>query len=521
MSTSKKFVLGATTGIIGLGIKTVLNIIVYPFILQKLGVEHYGLYVLLLNLADLIILMDLGLTSGIIQRLSTFRSMGREDEARQLLSVGFILYAVLALLSFLVCYSVIPWIPGFFSFQGDMAAIASFCLSIILLEGTITLFQGYFSAVLISHTLYQWVNTSESLYFIIANGGIFLLLHAGFGLREIALLRLAAAILKFAIVFFHAGRVDPACLRPFFFNFGKALDLLKVSIHAMVRTVSDIFANRMDLVMIGRFLGIRDVAIFEFVYRFLNIIMQVPMHIVTGILPIFTRLKTGNETDASRQLFLRLSAFIFFAVTVPIGLLYFFYHGVISFFAAGRLTFQETNPLFLLAIPGIISSAVCLPASHYLFAAGRFRLITTSSSLMSLMKVLMVVLLIRPLGLFGVILSTLFVDVIYHQMLLIREACREMSIGFLHYLLQVYLKGLPALILTFLLMQAAKYLFSFSTVHIMIQLLVSAAVSAPIGLVAWFALTASVEERNLVRGWLTDLTKKVGKPALSGAMNEG
>ncbi|MEB3287280.1 MAG: oligosaccharide flippase family protein [Vampirovibrionales bacterium] len=501
----RRFFLGATTGVIGLGIKTLLNIIVYPYILQTLGVEQYGLYVLLLNIADLIILMDLGLTSGIIQRLSTFKAAQENNPdcavsrqaTHQLLSTGLVLYAVLAILSFLIAFSLVPLVPNFFNLNAELSAIASFTLYIVLLESALTLFQGYFASVLMSHNLHQWVNTGESLYFITANGCIFILLHMGYGLREIALLRLGAATIKFLLVFSHAVRHEPDCIKPTYFNFHKAIDLLKVSVHAMIRTVSDIFANRMDLIIIGRMLSLRDVATLEFVYRFFNIILQIPTQITLGIFPVFTRMiALGNHTQA-RLVFLRLSCFLQVIVSILIAVLCIFYPEIFKFFSGGRIDYQATIPLLILAIPGVISTAVYLPASHYLFAAGRFKLISGGSVFIAILKVVLVLMLIKPMGLLGVVLSTFIIDIIYHQILLIRQSCKDLSIGFWEYSKDVHLINIPVLLAATAAIYGLKQAFALMSLHPMLQAVLATFIMLPAAMIAWFLMSATQEEKAI------------------------
>lgn len=500
-STSKKFVLGATTGVAGLAIKTILNIIVYPFILHTLGIDHYGLYVLLLNIVELVILMDLGLTSGVVQQLSTFHALEGQDQdakenVRQTLSVGLILYAAIALVSLCVCFSLIPFVPGFFNLSPELSAIASFCLYVILIESSITLFQGYFSSVLMSHHLYQWVNTSETIYFIIANGGIFVLLHLGYGLQEMALLRLGAAVLKFLLVMFHAVRIEPDCIKPVYFNVKKAVDILKISVHAMIRTISDIFANRMDLVLIGRMLTIRDVAVYEFVYRFLNIIMQIPMHVSAGIFPIFTKLRTLQDDEKTKLLLLRLSCFLFFCVTLMVSVLAVFFKEIFAVFSGGRMSYEETFPLLLIAIPAIVSSAAFLPASHYLFAAGRFRLITVSSTSAALFKLVMVLLFIKQWGLTGVIISTFIMDMVYHQIIMVREACKSLSIGATEYIRSVYFINIPSFIVSFLVILQLKNVPYLESQHPLAHAFLTAVIATIVGVTAWFLTTASSWEKE-------------------------
>src|SRR5690554_2771756 len=80
MNLQQRFLYGALSGTGSVVIKTMLNLLFIPVFLATLGVSHYGLFVLLISFTEIAMLLDLGLTSAIVQALGSSRQV---EEAQQ------------------------------------------------------------------------------------------------------------------------------------------------------------------------------------------------------------------------------------------------------------------------------------------------------------------------------------------------------------------------------------------------------------------------------------------------------
>lgn len=517
MNLNKQFLFGALTGIGGLGLKTVLNIVVYPVILSSLGGTKFGLYVLLLGIVELLIALDLGFTSGLTQRLSTAHAHEDLDETRQFLSTGLVLYLVITALVLMTSFFV-PGMPHFLNIDANLTEVATFCLYIIIIEGALTLFQGYFAAVLQANCKYQCVNTSETLYYLISNGGIFVLLYFGMGLKEITMLRLAAAVLKFGMIFLHCVRTQPGSLDFKYCNLEKAKKLLQISIHSMIKNVSDIMAGRVDLIVISKFLTLQDVGLYEFTFRFLNLAIEFPAKFAAGVYPIFTRLHVKKEIEQSRLLFIRLSSILYLGINMTILLLFLFYKELFMFFARGHIRLEESWPIFLLGAPAIIHAALYLPANHYLFASGQHRYVSFWSIIMAIAKLASCIILVKLYGLPGVVLSTIVIRCPFYQFVIIQKACKDLAISLIDYFRDVHLKmALPVSAIALILwLVKTSGLFSGS---LFLNLLACSSLAFTAGFIIWFLTTASEFETKYISNFFEKFNKKFFKNRLLNTSN--
>jgi len=503
MNLNRQFLFGAVTGIGGLALKTVLNIAVYPVILSAMGGRQFGLYMLLLGIVELLIALDLGFTSGLTQRLSTAYAREDHDETRQFLSTGVVLYLIITAVV-LLCLVIVPGMPHFLNIDADLTSLATYCLYVVILEGALTLFQGYFAAVLQANCKYQCVNTSETVYYLISNGGIFLLLYWGMGLKEITVLRLAAAVIKFIMIFVHCVRTQPGCLNFGYFNFEKTKDLLQISIHSMIKNVSDIVAGRLDLIIISKFLSLQDVGLFAFTYRFLNLAAEFPVRFSAGVYPLFTRLHVLKEDAKTRLLYIRLSSALYLGINMAVLLLLVFYVDLFKFFAKENIDLAASWPIFLLAIPGVVSASLYLPANHFLFAAGWHRYVSISSVFMAVAKLTASIVLVKLYGLPGVVLSTILVRVTFHQLVIVRKACQEMAIPLLEYIRDVHVKMILPILTIGLTLWFTKNSGLFSK-SLFLNIIFCSSLAFSLGAVVWFLLTASGFEIEYLKRYLAKI----------------
>ena len=108
----RRIVMGTAASLLGRLVTTLAGLVVVPMAIGYLGKDRYGLWVAASSLAAWVVLLDPGLSAGLLNGIA--ESEGRDDRprARALFSTAFItlaLVAILALLAGGVLLSLTPW----------------------------------------------------------------------------------------------------------------------------------------------------------------------------------------------------------------------------------------------------------------------------------------------------------------------------------------------------------------------------------------------------------------------------
>lgn len=502
MSVWKRNLLGMLSGAGSVVIKTGLNIVVIPCLIAQLGLDAFGLYILLVAILEVSTLLDLGGTGALVALLGT---EGEDSPARRAyLKVGHSWFGILAVLFTVVGLLFLPGFSQQFHVTLALQPIARICFLICLMEAAITLYSCYSRSILLAHCSHQWTNVADTLYYLVANVGALILLFMGYGLPGVLAVRLLGALLRLCIMMVQTIRLEAYAFNPQVpFEWSVFKKVSGLSGHAMMINFSVIISHKIDDIIIASFLPISAVGIYEIVFRFLGITIQVCMKLHEGIYPMFCKMAAARQVKEARQLFLRMSSFLNLVAAGLLMLIACYYQELFGIFSAGKIPVKDTLPVLAIAVPCILSGVLQMPANAWLFTWGHQRFLTVSSIIAAVANLICSLLLVHYMGIVGVALGTMIPQIIQHQGSLIRKTCHELQIGFLQYLRSVHGAIAIPLLVSFLWVQVWKPVVALSAIKLLPICLISGSAGL-IGAGLWFALTASPGESQIFRQILSN-----------------
>lgn len=507
---------GMLTGAGSVIVKTGLNILLIPVLISQLGLDAFGLYILLIAIYEVAILLDLGAADALVTLLGS--KTDSDLTRRDYLKVGNLLLGSLAILFLLAGLGIAPWFPTLFHIDTQLQAVAQTGFLLILVEAALTLYSCYSRSVLLARCAHQWSNLADVIYSLIANAGALIALLYGGDLVAVLALRLAGTLVRIVLMTVQTHRIDPYAFFPKTpFSLPAAKEVVRLSSHAMMINFSIIVSHKIDDIIIARFLPISAVGIYEIVFRFLGVIIQICLKINEGVYPLFTRLGALRQTDEARQLFLRMSCFLNFGACLMMVLIVSFYGELFLIFSAGKVPIDQTIPILLVAVPCVLSGVLQMPANALLFTWGQQRFLTVTSVLAALANLILSVILVQTLGIPGVALGTLIPQLIQHQWGLIGMSCRTLDISFTQYIKAVHGAILTPLAVSFLWIQLWRFTVDLSTFKLLPISLISLTAML-IGGFLWFKLTATPIERQLLKNLLANRFPSLNQSSSSSAL---
>lgn len=492
------FLKGSCTGTVGVLLKILLNLAVIPMLIKYQGQTAYGFYIFLVTFIELLLVLDLGLTTGLIQRVSSYYELQDTQRIRNTLCNGQWLYLGLSGLLIILGSFLAKGMPHFFNITGIDPTVATIVFQIVVIEAAVNLMAHFYKAILKANCMYQWPNMIEAAFSILVGLGIIVLVGMGHNLIAIMIFRLITAILCLGFCMVKACQVDRRSLQlNFRISLHEMKELWAISFHAMVQRISVYLSYNVDDLVIARFLSMGDIAIVGVIRKILSLPSQICFKILEGIFPIFARLDASQNVKESRFFFLRLTAFTNFLVLVMLLNLVIIYPEIVRILSNGQIPPQSTYLIASAIGFNVWSGIIQMPASNYLFASGMHRYQTYTSLATAVVNFILSILLVQKMGLIGVIVATLIAQCTQHHLLTILMACQRLGIHYRDYIITVYLKNaqpLAALILGLALISYLKNLFSWSLPVTLFPLgLVSL-----LSLMVWLQYSASKEERAFI-----------------------
>ena len=296
-----------------------------PFMIDKLGAQEFGLWVLITMVTSYFALSELGISSAVQNHLSVY--IGRKDPVgyRRIFSNACLLYVLVAIVVLVLILLTIGVLALFKPFSTD----AHLILVLLLLTGTnlAVSFLAYpFGSVLTSHLRLDITGALACLQIVGTSGLTFVVLADGYGLIAVALVTLAVGIATALGLVVAARSIAPSVrFHRDEINRDDIMSLFRYGGKTVVVQVADLLRFRVDEVVTGAFISVNAVTHYSVANRLATAPNSLVLK-VQGILnPLFAQYVGMEEGARLRAVFLLTSklwgamAVFVFASLVTLG----------------------------------------------------------------------------------------------------------------------------------------------------------------------------------------------------------
>jgi O-antigen/teichoic acid export membrane protein len=477
MSLLQRSAVGMFTGALSVFLKVGLNLILIPILIHLLGTQNYGLFVILVTLTETALLLDLGFSAVLTKELGASLANPEAHSSNDLLSIGQWLYGILALVSLFLAWPLSYLLPTLFHLSSVQALQAHYCFMITFVVAAIYLYNSYFRAVLLAHCLQQWNHVAHTINYVGGNALGLVAILLGYGLEGFFVGRLISALVMSLFLRGKALQAQPDLLyfnlKP---NLSKLKSILAVSTSTALIQISVIISHKIDTFVLASCQSLELVGLYDIVFRTLSLVQQACQQVSQGLFPLFAHLRGSNNPQGTKNLYLSSSGLLNFIAGCSIALIVSFFPELLTFFSSGNFSFEKNWMLLLVAVPVVWGSVIQTPSTYYLLVNNHHKFLAKSSIITALSNLILSLLLVKSLGVFGVILGTLIPQSIQYHGFLIRNACKFQGISYWRYIKQIYLR--MALPFIFLLSMTSLFKWCLALSHITLNLFSTGCASA-------------------------------------------
>jgi O-antigen/teichoic acid export membrane protein len=386
----------------------IINILLTPYILHALGIQGYGLFALAVTITTFFASFDGGIGKSAQRYFAVY--LGESDYravTRLLVSLSVALAAVGALLSSLLFIGT-PTILAAFGVPAGLLNDGIFLLRTLAITITLLMIQGLFSALLSAGHRFGVTSATRLVTYALYAMGVVIAVESGYGLEGIAIAMLAQAGVSAVVISIVAG----SRLHWRHVGFVSWRDFRKFLAFAMrVQLVgfAGLVNNQADTLIIGAFLGIREVGLYSAGANFANQLRTVPLNALGPAQSLLGQAYGRHGARAAEAEFEKLQRLwvvatsgwfavgvsaSYFGVTAWLGGEY----GLAALVAATLLTAHLVN-----VWTGMLTV--------WLGVAGRPELEARYGIIAVLLNVTLTFALVGPFGLYGVIVATAIASV--------------------------------------------------------------------------------------------------------------
>ena len=378
----------------------VVNIALTPYVIGEVGLRRFGLYMLLLTIADFLATFDGGIYRSAMRFFALYAGDGDRAATTRLICGLTAVIAAVGVVLFTVLFFSAEILLALFRVPDDLRAEGAFVLKTLAVMVAFGLLRGVFAAVLNAHQRFAYTSVVTVFHYGIYAVGVIISLTGDHGLRGIALTLVVQTVVSTILLavpaaalgsLAHVGLPSPQERRTF----------LRFASRAQVVGLADLVNLQSQPLVIGGFLDVARVGLYSSGANFAGQLRRLPMNAINPAGAILASTFSERGADATREEFARLQTLWVQGVTgwiaVAAGSAWF---GVTAWLGDGfRLAGVVAVVLLLGALARLWTGMVAV----YCQSIGHPEIEARSGVLTLVLNLVLSLALVMPFGVVGVV----------------------------------------------------------------------------------------------------------------------
>lgn len=383
-----------------------VNIVLIPVMLEHLGVGGFGVWALVRAFVGYAALGDLGLTSAVTKYVAEFSAMNRVDETGKVLKSAFVLYLMIMLVVLVTAFLLKGPIINVFFAGADVPSdeIAFVLYGLLIIFAVNTMFSIVPNALNGLQRM-DLTNSVIAVHTMINGVGMYTAVTGGWGLRGIVWANaIAAAVGLVMNVFLFLRHFPLAAIVKAKIALSDLRSLFAFSKNVFVVSLSGAVHQHFDKLLLSSFLNLRTVAAYEVGSRVVQQVRQIPVLMLTPLLPAASEFQAQGQTERLKELYLRSLKYLVVLSVPMLGCLGLYAPDVIEVWI-GSADPLIVPTLQILLVSNFIN-VLTGPGFFIAIGIGSARIPMRSALVGLSLNVVLSVVLLQWLGYFGAVLGS-------------------------------------------------------------------------------------------------------------------
>lgn len=404
--SSLVIVKNAVFNVLAFLVNLAVSIVLIPVMLQHLGVAGFGVWALVRAFVGYAALGDLGLTSAVTKYVAEYSTMHRADDMGKVLKSAFVLYLMIMLAVLVVAFLLKgPILNVFFAGGGVPSDEVTFVLYGSLIIFAVNTVFSIVPSALNGLQRMDLTNSVIAVHTLINGVGMYAAMVNGWGLRGIVWANAAAAVTGLIMNSFLFLRYCPF---PAIVKARIAINDLRAlfafSKNVFVVSLATSIHQHLDKFLLSSFLTIRTVAAYEVGSRVVQQARQIPVLMLTPLLPAASELQAQEQTERVKELYLRSLKYLVVLSVPMLGCLGLFAPDVIEVWI-GNADALIVPTLQILLVSNFIN-VLTGPGFFIAIGIGSARIPMYSALVGLSLNVVLSVILLQWFGYFGAVFGS-------------------------------------------------------------------------------------------------------------------
>ena len=477
---------------IGFAYQISINFGLTWYITRSLEVSEYGLFLFVMSLSSTLYLLDMGLSSVLVQAFVEASTNPEKNRLNSLLSTTFVALAGLGAVGVLIFVVLAAILPGPFNIPRQYVHEASVIFVIAALVIQVGFPSIAVEQVYQASNRFDRINQIQLITSTVQASLSILVLAAGFRIVGLALALLAASVLRLLLLVVAMPASAPqAHLKLSGFEWHILKPLISLSKWAFLQNLSASLFDLFVWTILGSLGSMREAAMFGLASKLPTQLKNLVNKGANVALPLMANSSAQGDQAGLQLTYLRFQKLVLGA-TIPFVVLGLLTARPLIQLWAGT-PYTGAAPVMQWLLLAAFSHAIAYSSDLLLFACGQVKKAASISILAGVVSVASALLLVPRFGAIGLAAGLAVTQLVINCTLFTIAACK-LSGTHLWTLIKVLFDGLT---LPFIVLVAEVVLISTFSSHLSsLWVLIAAVISGCVYLGLWISMTALPLYRN-------------------------
>jgi O-antigen/teichoic acid export membrane protein len=289
-----------------------VSLLLIPFIIHRIGMEQFGIWVLLEVIVLYLSFLDFtGIGGAFVKFIAEYHAKKNFEQCNQVINLGWAYYTVFWVIMAALILLFREPLLRLFHIPPDIFSTVSLVFIGILMISFIRGSFAVFRSVLLGLQRMDITNIIAILASLVNATGVILFLSLGFGLKGLVMSGLVVAFFTVILQTVFAYKIFPQMrFRPFSFNKDIFKKTFIYGVNIRIASISELINTHVDKILLGYFLNTALVGAYELGAKIARIARSFPEQLLPAILPASSELHALEDKENLQKLYTRGSKYL-------------------------------------------------------------------------------------------------------------------------------------------------------------------------------------------------------------------
>jgi len=394
----------------GTAVALVVGFFLMPFVVHRIGLTEFGIWMLVSSLVGYMGLLDVGLAPTLVKKSAEHLAKDDKEELNQTVSTIFTLYLVSGVLVGTAIFGLSFVLPQVFNIGQEDINIFKTVFWIVGLQTAISFPMSIWQGLLGGLQDFHIINGIAIITNLVKAAVTVFLLLSGFGLISLIWLGFGLALIGWLVnMFWVRHRIPHLRIKVSRFEWARIKDLARFSGAMFIWGIGNKAILSSDRIIVGLFLPVASITIYEVGARISNYSRNL-LYAVFPIMPFTSELSARNEKARLKRLYLNGTKYLFAAYTVVVVALLMFGKEFIHLWMGKG--FKESVWIMYALLIGSLYQSQNVMAQTMLTGMNKLSVFTKIMTAYPIVNIILSFIFVIQWGLIGVALATMLTFII-------------------------------------------------------------------------------------------------------------